>query len=1231
LRAANGCDSIVTLILTVNKPYYNIIREKILEGQYYVFFGDTIRETTTVSHSARTPEGCDSTTVLELSVHQLVDTVVTVCSNDLPYRWTNRWNGLEETFYSAGTYRNDTLINGERMFYGIKLQVKDPTSVTIYREICEGSTYNFNNRFLTEGGEYRDTIRNTSGCDSITVLHLNVLRKYYHTVERTIYEGDSVLFEGKYYKAAGNYPFRFSSSFGCDSVVELRLTVARLFDDSISVCTNSLPFLWHDRTIYESGVYRDTVVTEGKEVVSGIKVTVLPVTRAPDPIVATICEGDYYKFGDTILTEQGAYYDTLTAANGCDSIVMLTLQVIPVHYQTTTKRIFEGDSALFNGVWYKESGVYEYRETNAYGCTDTYQLILTVLKTFNVDTVAVICKNDLPFYWRGYEYNETGQYSLPISWTDSSRVVKTLHLTVKETFYGERNVSICSGDTFLFKGNKYMESGYFEDTIPAATTGCDSIIRYVISVHPIYDRIVEKHISDKEPYIFHGRVLTLTGVYEWTGKTVNGCDSMEHLNLTVHPSFFQSDTIDICQSDTVNYPYNWTREDGSVILTISQSGVYSDSVLTEYGFDSVHQLVVYVHPSYYLYEQYEIAEDQTLRIHGTDITKPGVYEDTLRSIYGCDSVYHIVVNLKRTIELTIVDSICQGDYYEFFGKKLSSPGKYVNVDKPSATITTLFLKVNPVSIRDTVVTIPDTQDSYIYNGKLYTNLKPGKHIFTETYRSNQYNCDSTLRLIINVTKRYSEWTPMPLCPGSYVKIDGDSITKAGLYTFVRRSRVTGEMDSLFRVEVYDAPAYEYPLETRIICDGDTIFYGDKAYARTGHYDIKLKTVEGCDSIYHLDLTVNPSYRFYTYATTQDYVPYEWLGKSYTETGVYDRTWPTVKDCDSTYTLDLKVVKTLRDTLTETICTGQSFTWRGRIYDVDGYYTDTIWQPEINYSAIYSLRLIVAYPTTITSARTGDICADAESFDISFDYDGRRPMYYSVYFDQLAKREGFKDIIDVPFGPDMIAHVDLPKFSSIVYEGHPYYIRPNYYTMRIALDNGVCGISRSDSLTLLIKYPSWIIEQNWDDVVAPLKSEFNGGYEFAQTDWYVNGVLQTNTGSGYLYSKELRPGDQVVMMAIRKGESTPIPTCPLIIQAPATLAYDTPVIVYPTQTTKQMPVITIEAPKAGRYEIFSATGLMIGGGTFEEGKNAVTLPAINGIYFIRTFQGEEVESHKVVLY
>ena len=43
----------------------------------------------------------------------------------------------------------------------------------------------------------------------------------------------------------------------------------------------------------------------------------------------SICDGDGVVVGSSVYTSTGIYNDTLTALNGCDSIVITSLNVIP--------------------------------------------------------------------------------------------------------------------------------------------------------------------------------------------------------------------------------------------------------------------------------------------------------------------------------------------------------------------------------------------------------------------------------------------------------------------------------------------------------------------------------------------------------------------------------------------------------------------------------------------------------------------------------------------------------------------------------------------------------------------------------------------------------------------------------------------------------------------------------------------------------------------------------------
>ena len=1274
LTSANGCDSIQTLILTVNEPYYSTRTEHIIEGNEFVFFGDTFNTTGVYTHYGKTEYGCDSTSILQLFVHPLVDTVVTICSSELPYMWTNKWDGSVMPLYTEGIYRNDTTyFNGERMFYGLQLIVSQPNNTTIYREICDGDTYNFNGQDLQQSGEYRDTLKNSYGCDSIVILHLNVLQKYYNIIERTIHDGDTVHFQGVPYSTAGVYTARFTSSHGCDSIVELHLNVIRLYDDSIAVCANTLPYVWtlpsdstKFMTIYESGIYRDTVTnTHGMQSIIGLKVNVLPIAHAPEAIVATICEGEYYKFGDSLLTVQGMYYDTLVAANGCDSIVMLALQVQPVNYQTESRTIYEGESVQFHGQTYTQSGIYTVIDTTTHKCPDTYQLILTVLKEFRVDTAVHICQNEAPFIWYGYKYYKTGDYSLPTAYTDSSRVVKTLHLTVDSIYSEIRTVSICHGDEFKFKGRIYTDSTSFYDTIPS-TKGCDSIIKYIVQVYPTFHFEFDKHISDTGSYNFHGRLLNQTGTYEWTGKTINDCDSIELLHLTVHPSYLFRDTIELCQPDS----FIWRNHRGLDSIIITKSGTYYDSCLTKnYQFDSVYMLTVVVHPSYYYYEKYDIEEGKATRIHGIDISTPGVYKDTLSSIYGCDSVYHIVVNTIRKLEREDSVSICYGSYYEVpggSGRKYSYADTYRDTIYPAGkdyfevVITHLTVIAPSFSVTRKVVSVEDLP--YAYDGRLYTQVDLPKddstYIFQRTIH-NANSCDSIVYLEITRTSHYSPWYQFALCKGSSIKIDDVEITEPGQYQFTRR-RIDPKdprrsyMDSLYRIEVYLAPTYDLTLN-RTICQGDTFLFFDKKLTTTGVYKEKGETKDGCDSIVTLYLEVTPAVHYHDYVRMwPDSMPYKWdvTGETYRGAGDYTKVWYT-NDCANTHTLHLTVVETDTVITQVVVCSADlPYIWRGRQYTASTTDSELIVDSVLKTSTLYVLKLTVSSPTNIQAPDPDQefkACADDQEFDIHLKYTGDLPQYYSLYFGSAALREKFKNVYNVPVDHslanglvnEVVIRVQIPQSTQEAYRdhdgvSHPYYVRPDHYTMNIELNNGACGDnSRVNDVKFLIKYPSWIIEQQWDNIVAPLKKDSNGGFEFTNIEWYNATRNYTYSGAetarGYLYvSGKLQEGDEIVANLTRKGEGYPIETCPLVIKAYTKDTYDDPII-KPNKAPRHTPVIGIEAVQEGTYEVYSSTGTLITTGTFAEGNTAVTLPAVCGIYLIRLVQGEHAITHKAVIY
>lgn len=111
----------------------------------------------------------------------------------------------------------------------------------------------------------RDTLTGVNGCDSIHTIRVMMSEEgnseyFYRTA---ICQGDSMEWNGTFYKKAGVYTDTIVTEFHCDSVATLSLLIA---NDSViydTIRTDELPYLWEGNSIYSTnvtpGTYRRVV------------------------------------------------------------------------------------------------------------------------------------------------------------------------------------------------------------------------------------------------------------------------------------------------------------------------------------------------------------------------------------------------------------------------------------------------------------------------------------------------------------------------------------------------------------------------------------------------------------------------------------------------------------------------------------------------------------------------------------------------------------------------------------------------------------------------------------------------------------------------------------------------------------------------------------------------------------------------------------------------------------
>src|SRR5207248_5443302 len=96
---------------------------------------------------------------------------------------------------------------------------------------------------------------------------------------------------------------------------------------SVTICSNKLPYLWNGNNYNAAGTYKDTLTSAtGCDSIATLTLNVNPVVTGTQTF--TVCSNQLpYLWNGKSFNSAGSSKDTLVSAFGCDSIVTLTLNV----------------------------------------------------------------------------------------------------------------------------------------------------------------------------------------------------------------------------------------------------------------------------------------------------------------------------------------------------------------------------------------------------------------------------------------------------------------------------------------------------------------------------------------------------------------------------------------------------------------------------------------------------------------------------------------------------------------------------------------------------------------------------------------------------------------------------------------------------------------------------------------------------------------------------------------
>jgi hypothetical protein len=568
---AEACDSII-IELTVTAGSYISQTTTLTDCDSIVVAGTTYFESTTVSDTTTALTGCDTIDILELIVLQSTCSEVQMMACD-----TFVWS-------------------------------------------ADGMTY-------TESGLYEYMTTNLVGCDSVIKLQLEIVES--SAAEISLSDCDSVSYDGMTYLRDTVFSETGTNLVGCDSTTTITIDVTSSASPTL-ITADACDSVVVDGQLY----YRDTTITrtlsgvEGCDSLVQLDITLRSSTMATVQEMA--CDTFVWSADGMTYRETGTYEVTITNAVGCDSLMILELEVSASTIGSTS--ISACDSVSYDGTTYLRDTVLSETGTNLVGCDSTTTITIDVISSASPTMVAVSACDSIELGGTTYYTDQAIEQTFASALGCDSLVVT--EVSIQSSVQQSVTQSAC--DSLIYDGRLLRASGSY-DFMYATVDGCDSLVTLDLTVGGSVTEEVAT-ACDTFVWLVNAASYTETGTYEQGYIDAVGCDSIYLLELTIESIYEVTEVVTACDS------YTWQRS-GEILST---SGDYDYAVMsTDEACDSIYYLDLTISASYTDTLRVDTVDSYTWAVTGEEYSDGGLYVTSLTSIDGCDSILTLDLTLRN--------------------------------------------------------------------------------------------------------------------------------------------------------------------------------------------------------------------------------------------------------------------------------------------------------------------------------------------------------------------------------------------------------------------------------------------------------------------------------------------------------------------------------------------------------------------------------------------------------
>jgi len=465
---------------------------------------------------------------------------------NLPSGWTAVWVNTNLTLSGCDV---------EEQFDWLVQQSCAPTTSSVALTACPGTSATYNGTPVLAGSSMDFTLVNALGCDSIVTVTVTPLATSTGVATLTACPGTSAMYNGTPVPAGSSMDFILVNALGCDSVVTV--TVTPLPAASSAVALTACPGSTAD--------YLGTPLLAGTDTLflfpnaqgcdSVVNVTVAALATSTSSVALSACVGEFANYNGTPVAAGSSMNFNLINWLGCDSVVTVAVAALQPSTAMVSLTACPGTSATYNGTSVLAGASQDFTLNNWLGCDSVVTVNVAALPAGVLAIDGMACVGGF------FDYNGTPVaagttqtfYEVNPSGCMDTVVVGVVSMP---TSASSLQLTACPGTTVTYGGST-LSPGDVQNFTLTNWLNCDSVVTVTVLAGQTDTTLVALQVCEGETLNFNGQTLAAGEQSIWIGTNQTGCDSVVIASAAALPTV---------NYDLVASQICWNAVDGSIAV-----------------------------------------------------------------------------------------------------------------------------------------------------------------------------------------------------------------------------------------------------------------------------------------------------------------------------------------------------------------------------------------------------------------------------------------------------------------------------------------------------------------------------------------------------------------------------------------------------------------------------------------------------------------------------------------